>query len=90
MRGRMLRATICEIERGLFQISYRTESPNWDVDELPPYVVGTCATDVQQRINEQAQKHGFEAVVWDYALVVPELDSTSEIGPSMPEVSAGD
>jgi hypothetical protein len=67
---RILRATLCEIERGLFHVSYRSDATEWDVHELPAYQVGGSAAEAQQRVEARAQRCGFDTVLWDYALFV--------------------
>ena len=78
--GQVLRATLCEIERGLFHVSYQSDVAEWGAQELPAYQVGACAAEAKQRIEEQAQGCGFETVVWDYALFIPTslLDPTDK------------
>lgn len=71
MLGGTLRATLCEVERGLFHVNYRSEAVDWDVHELPLYQVGTSAADAQQRIEQRAQECGFDIVTWDHVLVDP-------------------
>jgi len=73
-----LRAALCEIERGLFQVSYHSDSagaggPEWVLRTLPTYQTGTCASDAKQRIEERAQGCGFEMVNWDDVGVFPAL-----------------
>ena len=63
--GRMVHATLCEVEHGLFFISYRTGDMQHDTHRLPPYEVGTCVSDVRQRIEQQARGCGYEVIVWD-------------------------
>lgn len=83
MPGRVLRATLCEIERGLFHVGYQSDLAQWGVRELPAYQVGACAAEAKRRIEEQAQGCGFETVVWDYALFMPTslLDPTETTSP---------
>jgi len=64
-RTHVLRAALYEVERGLFQISYRTDTATRAVHELPIYQTGTCAMEAKQRIDESAQECGFDLVVWD-------------------------
>jgi hypothetical protein len=89
--GRILRATLCEIERGLFHVSYRSDVVEWDVHELPAYQVGASAVDAKQRIEARAQGCGFETVLWEYALVVPTSmpDPTGETAPPPQGIAAG-
>jgi hypothetical protein len=71
----VLRATVCEIERGLFQVSYQTDAVEWAVHALPKYQVGASAPDAKQRIEQRAQQSGFGLVVWEEALVATALFS---------------
>ncbi|MGD0103698.1 MAG: hypothetical protein ABSC06_06635 [Rhodopila sp.] len=61
----VLRAALYEVERGLFQVSYRTDTARRAVHELPIYQTGTCAREAKQRIDESAQECGFDLVIWD-------------------------
>ena len=69
-QGRILVATMCAIERGLFCVGYRTDAIGGD---LPIYQVGACAADARRRIEVQAKACGFDAVIWDHELVDPTL-----------------
>jgi hypothetical protein len=69
--GRVLRATLCEVERGLFYVTYTMDSAALGKHLLPRYQVGTCASDAQQRIERRARECGYEAVVWEAAPVDP-------------------
>jgi hypothetical protein len=80
LHARLLRATLCEIERGLFHVSYRADTAKSGLHELPIYQVGTCASDARQRVEERARGCGFELVVWDYATLVPALLPASGAG----------
>jgi hypothetical protein len=62
--GRVLSATLCEVERGLFYATYTEDSAALGKHLLPRYQVGTCASDAQQRIEKRARECGYEAVVW--------------------------
>jgi hypothetical protein len=57
---RRLQASLCEIETGLFSITYR----NAVGQTLPLYQVGTDALDAQARVEAQALARGFKSVVW--------------------------
>jgi hypothetical protein len=63
--GRVLRATLCEVERGLFYVTYTMESAALGKHLLPRYQVGTCASDAQQRIEKRARECGYEVVIWE-------------------------
>jgi hypothetical protein len=65
--GRVLSATLCEVERGLFYVTYTMDSLALGKHLLPRYQVGTCASDAQQRIEKRARECGYEAVVWESA-----------------------
>jgi hypothetical protein len=67
--GRTLRASLCEIERGVFYATY--PEADCDTDELVVYQVGTSAADAKKRIEASAHALGYETVIWDQALVVP-------------------
>ncbi len=69
VRGKTLHATLFEIERGLFRLSYRADLMEHEKHELPPYQVGTCASDARRRIEHKARACGYEAIIWDAELV---------------------
>jgi hypothetical protein len=69
MHGRTLRASLCEIERGVFYATY--PESDCDTDELVVYHVGTSAADAKKRIEASARALGYETVIWDQAIVVP-------------------
>jgi hypothetical protein len=85
-----LRATVCQIERGLFRISYYTDTVECDTHGLPIYQVGSSVPDAQQRIEERARGCGFAVVVWDDSLAVTTLlRGETEIAPPLGGVPAG-
>jgi hypothetical protein len=88
----ILRATVCQIERGLFRVSYQTDAVDWDAHRLPIYQVGSSASDAKQRIEERAKGCGFGMVVWDDTLTVTTLLADETIGIAAPlgGVSAGE
>jgi hypothetical protein len=73
LRAQILRATLFEIERGLFHVSYRTDTAEWVGHEMPAYQTGTSASDARQRIEARARGYGFESVVWDLEPDVPAI-----------------
>jgi hypothetical protein len=73
--SRTLRATFCEIECGLFYLSYPNHAPDPDILELPTFGLGTCASDVKQRMEKSIQASGYETVMWEDALVLPQSHS---------------
>jgi hypothetical protein len=62
---RKLHATLCEVERGLFQVCYRMEGAIFEEQDLPSYQIGTCASEAQLLIEQQARECGYASVVWD-------------------------
>lgn len=66
--GRTLRATLCEIERGVFYASYH-QGP--DTEELPSYQVGRSAEEAKERIERCAAALGFVTVLWRESIVIP-------------------
>jgi hypothetical protein len=69
--GRVLSATLCEVERGLFYVTYAMDSAALGKHLLPRYQVGTCTSDAQQRIEKRARECGYEAVIWESAPADP-------------------
>jgi hypothetical protein len=77
--ARMLRATLCEIERGLFCVTYSRDSVELGKHLLPPYQVGTDASDAMRRIEQRARECGYQAITWETTIVdqVPPPSSAS-------------
>jgi hypothetical protein len=69
--GLILSATLCEIERGLFYVTYTVDGVGLGKHLLPRYQVGTCALDAQQRIEEKARECGYAAIMWVPAAAEP-------------------
>jgi hypothetical protein len=69
--GRVLSATLCEVERGLFYVTYTIDSAALGRHLLPRYQVGACASDAQKRIEKRARECGYVAVVWEAAPADP-------------------
>jgi hypothetical protein len=63
--GLELRATLCEIERGLFQVTYHIRRSASNAKELPTCQVGNCEADARQRIEQSALALGYETVIWE-------------------------
>jgi hypothetical protein len=74
--GRVLSATLCEVERGLFYVTYAMDSAALGRHLLPRYQVGTCAQDAQHRIEKSARECGYESVVWETEPTHPSAIST--------------
>jgi hypothetical protein len=80
MLDRTIRATLCEIERGLFHARYRSTDPLTRRGEsvlnhhyLPIYQVAPCAADAMKEIEATARAGGYDAVVWEDALPAPAI-----------------
>lgn len=86
---RDLRATLCQVERGLFHINYRTDTAEPDVHELPRYQLGASASDAKRRIEKAARRCGFASVLWDDATVIAASLGGSEIVPAATGLAAG-
>lgn len=87
---RPLRATLCELERGLFHINYRTDTAAPDVHELPRYQVGASSSDAKRRIEKAARRCGFAIVLWDDATVVAAPLGGQEHAPAAARLAAGE
>jgi hypothetical protein len=79
-RGRTLRATLCEIERGVFFATYPDGGP--EADRLATYQTGKSAADAKQRIERSAEALGFGAVVWREGIVTPLFADPANAGGS--------
>jgi len=71
MRGRALRATLCEVERGVFYATYPECKSASDAEELTAYQIGTSAADAKQRIERCAYALGYDTVIWTETIVAP-------------------
>jgi len=69
--GRTLRATLCEIERGVFYATYADCGAHADTDGLTRYQVGASAADAKQRIERGAHAFGYETIIWTETIVAP-------------------
>jgi hypothetical protein len=69
--ARVLHATLCEIELGLFHVAYRMEDASLGRGHLPPYQVGSGELDAQRRVEQRALECGYELVVWGDTLTEP-------------------
>ncbi|HEY1411793.1 MAG TPA: hypothetical protein VGF36_06610, partial [Rhodopila sp.] len=68
-RGRTLRATLCEIEHGVFFATYPDAAP--DSDYLATYQTGRSAADAKRQIERSAKALGYDTVVWGEGIVTP-------------------
>lgn len=60
-----LRATLCEIERGLFHARYLTPPSGTNARDLPVYQVAMSATDAKLWIEESARALGYKTIIWE-------------------------
>ncbi|WP_428491803.1 hypothetical protein [Rhodopila sp.] len=79
LRQRVLRATLCQVERGLFHINYRTDSIAAELHDLPRYQLGASGSEAKRRVERTARKCGFSSVLWDDAMVVTAPLSGAEV-----------
>jgi hypothetical protein len=77
----LLRATLCEIERGVFYATYFQDKAAPDTEDLPRYQVGKCADDAKQQIEANARALGYEGVSWKEAIIVPVFAARAEPAP---------
>ena len=70
LRQWVLRATLCQVERGLFHVNYRCDSTVADIHDLPRYQLGANSLEAKRRIERAARTCGFSSVLWDDAMVV--------------------
>jgi hypothetical protein len=69
--GRTLRASLCEVERGVFYATYTDCESTLEADELSAYQVGTCAAEAKQIFERGAQNLGYDTIIWTETIVVP-------------------
>ncbi len=67
----VLHATLCEIERGLFQVTYRVDGVAVLQHPLPRYQVGSCALDARVQVEQRAQECGYPLIVWETGFTQP-------------------
>jgi hypothetical protein len=66
-----LRATLCEIERGLFYVTYPDMDLTVDAAELSTYQVCASAAEAKRQVEQNAHALGFETVLWNDANSAP-------------------
>jgi hypothetical protein len=74
----ILRATLCEIEHGVFYVTYFQDKTAPDTENLPHYQVGKSASEAKQQIEASARAIGYAAVSWKEAIVVPVFAAQAE------------
>jgi hypothetical protein len=75
---RTLRATICEIERGVFYAVYAGDRSAPATDELPVYQVGRSADDAKRSIERRAHQLGYSEVWWQESIIAPVFPDGAE------------
>jgi hypothetical protein len=83
--GRTLHATVCEIERGLFYVTYSSQALEADILDLPTYGLGTCASQFKQWMEKSIHAFGYATVMWDDVLVLPSSHSPAPT-PAVPAI----
>ncbi len=78
---RTIRASLCEIEHGLFYATYPGHLRESDRLELPTYGLGICALDVRQRMEKSLQASGYDIVLWEEGIVLPRSHLPAVAGP---------
>jgi hypothetical protein len=83
--GTTVRATLCEIERGLFYTTFIACGPGSDLNGVQQYQVVASAAEARRRIEAECRALGYATVIWADALVVPPSHQEREHGwPPMP------
>jgi hypothetical protein len=82
--GRALRATLCEIERGVFYATYPDCEAASDTEELIRLQIGTSAEDAKRRIERTALAHGYETFIWTETIMAPMFASLARAAPRNP------
>ena len=81
-----LRAILCEIERGLFYITYPGDKPQSHILDLPTYSLGRSASEVKLVMEGNIRALGYETILWEDGIVVP---PTQSYGPAKPLSATG-
>jgi hypothetical protein len=84
--GKILRATLCEIERGVFYATYLQDNAAPGIEGLPHYQVGKSAVDAKMRLEGSARELGYDAVSWKESIVVPVFSAQAETARRKPIV----
>jgi len=82
--GRTLRASLCEVERGVFYATYTDCESTLEADELSAYQVGTCAAEAKQIFERGAQNLGYDTIIWTETIVVPLFASLTKAAAQEP------
>jgi len=70
-QGPPVRATLCEIERGLFYTTFIGCGRGSDLEEIPQYQAVTTAAEARRRVEARCQALGYGVITWTDAMVVP-------------------
>ena len=70
-QGPAVRATLCEIEHGLFYTTFIACGLGSNLVEIPQYQVVATAAEARRRVEERCLALGYTEVIWADALVVP-------------------
>jgi hypothetical protein len=74
---RTLYAALCEIECGVYYVSYLGSDPG--TERLATYQTGTSAADAKRRIELNARALGYDDVIWKQTIVAPLFASHGRI-----------
>jgi len=74
---RILSAALCEIECGVFYVSY--PDAGLGSDRLARYQTATSEADARRRIEFNARALGYEAVIWKQTITAPLFASLGKI-----------
>jgi hypothetical protein len=78
--GATVRATLCEIERGLFYTTFIACGQGSDLHVLPQYQVVASAAEARRKVEQDCLALGYATVIWADALVVPPSHQEHEHG----------
>jgi hypothetical protein len=79
-QGRTLRATLCEVERGVFYATYPDCESASEADALTAYHIGTSAADAKRQIERSAGALGYDSVVWTETVDAPLFATRAKAG----------
>ncbi len=70
-----LRATLCEVEHGVFYVTYPACEDASGIGETATYEMSANSADAKQTIERRARALGYESVMWTETIVVPKFAS---------------
>ncbi len=68
-RGNALRATLCEIERGVFYVTYPEGGFLGDIEQI--YQLGASAAEAKRQVEQSAWARGYDRIIWKDDLTAP-------------------